>query len=710
MSTADEFSTVEFDANDVAASSDATLIPALGSEPAYSARPLNAAPFGHAHSAAQVNRGAGGDRRSLDNRYDRIAELGRGGCGVVDRAFDVQLGREVAVKRIIGSREVSQDARQRFLHEAKITSQLQHPGVVPVHELGTSSNGDSYYVMKLLEGNSLRHHIQTIHQPADGTLPQWTNDSLKTAIAPLLDRFIDVCNAVGYAHQRGVIHRDLKPANVMVGGFGETIVVDWGLAKRFQQAETANDEGDKRSVPQMLAGANAVLDRLRSVPGMGDHSPDQYQQTTHGTIVGTPAYMSPEQALGEVETLSPKADIFSLGVILYEIIVGKNPHSGMGVIDIVTRIRGGQWEAPRKAQACVAKALDAICQKATSFDPDSRYESTIELANDVRRFLAGEIVSAYQEPLADRIVRWCRRHRTLTTAIATSALALLMSSIVFGVAIHHAHQNERAARLASQLAHQAVLRSLAETREAADSWLIDLSGSLELYPGLQSLRSELIDHAKTQYMTLIDESVALDAAEDHEFDNHDPFARLEQAKCHLRLGDLFRLSNQSVDAAQHYQMASDIVAGLSRNLRTDADDPFTDMVHLQQINVVVGRVQLAPDQTEANDLRNETALDDAAAWLVARLAASGYAADRPSDKGIDSMAARFAAALVRLQLARQHRVTYSLGTASGGGLLGLIEAAKWSRWLANERGKPSDIRLAETIQHELAMAQEAAKH
>lgn len=684
--------------------------------------PPGSAPSSFASQSKTVGPASSSAASSHGSRYDRVKELGRGGWGVVDRVIDRHLEREVAIKRIgsgsqNGSSAIDRDVRQRFLHEAKITSQLQHPGVVPVHELGTGPHGEAYYVMKLLEGDTLRQLIRTQHAPSRTQGHRWTSHTLRLAIHPLLDRFIDVCNALAYAHKQGVIHRDLKPANVMVGAFGETIVVDWGLAKRFAGSPNDNSrraETTPRTEDEMQRDADHAVQLCEAAFREVPRASESGQHTTQGTIVGTPAYMSPEQAKGDVENLRPASDIYALGVMLYEMVAGQHPYRDLDLLAILQHIREGKWQPLRSVQPSVPKALAAICHKAMALDPAARYASAADLAEDVKRFIAGDAVHAYDEPLLDRIARFCRRHQTACVTAAAATVVLLVSAVTFSVLIHGAHQSERAARIESQASHRSALRSLIEARDAADAWLVDLSGSLEFYPGLEPIRVELLDNAISQYQRILSElrRDRDDIKHSPTFSDDDEEVRLmagvECVRCELRLGDLHRLKGNIEEAASHYQHGRVALDELEREIETEhLSTEAQNSVRLQRINIAVGyQLFSSNDQTmqwmQDAQLAGGSTFEEDRKWLLSILPASPISLE-PKAGQTKSFSAQAASTLARYHLVNHRSGVYQPGDET---FERLIEAGQWAQWLVAMRNSPRDQTLYESIQQELANAYE----
>ncbi|MFI5455919.1 MAG: serine/threonine-protein kinase [Isosphaerales bacterium] len=337
-----------------------------------------------------------GSATSDGQRFRILRPHARGGLGAVFVALDSELHREVALKQILEKHAADPDSRQRFVAEAEITGGLEHPGVVPVCGLGTDSFGRPYYAMRFIKGESLKEAIARFHEDeAKKTDPGHRSLELRK----LLRRFLDVCNAIDYAHSRGVIHRDLKPANIIVGKYGETLVVDWGLAKAVGRADSSVGE-------QTLA------------PSSGGSS-----ETLPGSALGTPAYMSPEQTRGELNRLGPRSDVYSLGATLYCLLTGKPPFEGEDIGVILRAVQEGQFARPSQHDSALDKALEAICLKAMAKEPEDRYATPRALADDLDRWMADEPVTAWREPLARRARRWAKRNRTAVTAAAVALVA-----------------------------------------------------------------------------------------------------------------------------------------------------------------------------------------------------------------------------------------------------------------------------------------------
>lgn len=351
-----------------------------------------------------------GVSNSDGSRFRVLRPHAKGGLGEVFVAQDDELNREVALKEIQPQHADNTDSRSRFVLEAEVTGGLEHPGIVPVYGLGQYGDGRPYYAMRFIRGDSLKEAIERFHggdKPDMAAGEHVGYDSVE--FRKLLGRFVDVCNAIQYAHSRGVLHRDLKPGNIMLGKYGETLVVDWGLAKLQGRDDETKVEGETT---------------LQASSGSGS-SPTQF-----GSAIGTPAYMPPEQAAGKLDELGPESDVYSLGATLCHLLTGKSPVTGKSLGELLKKVQQGDIPAPRQVNPTVPKPLDAICLRAMAMRPQDRYASPQELADDVERFLADEPVTAHIEPLVVRARRLVRKHQTVA---ATTAAVVLVSVIGLGV-------------------------------------------------------------------------------------------------------------------------------------------------------------------------------------------------------------------------------------------------------------------------------------
>jgi len=366
-----------------------------------------------------------GESTSAGERFRILRPHAEGGLGRVSVARDEELNREVALKEIKEHLADDPGSRGRFLLEAEITGGLEHPGIVPVYGLGTYADGRPFYAMRFIKGDSLREAIDRFHKNSSADFADYADKKKSAALKSaksaksaddffgldfrkLLGRFIDVCNAIAYAHSRGVLHRDLKPGNIMLGKYGETLVVDWGLGKVIGRAESRERPGDGEATLQPASGSGSV-------------------ETIAGQALGTPAYMSPEQAAGRLDLLGPASDVYSLGATLYCLLTGRAPFEGTDVGVMLANVQMGEFPPPRQVcGAAVPAALEAICQKAMATKPQDRYATPRLLADDIEHWLADEPVGVYGEPWSVRTGRWARKHK----AIVTGAAAVLLVGIV----------------------------------------------------------------------------------------------------------------------------------------------------------------------------------------------------------------------------------------------------------------------------------------
>jgi serine/threonine protein kinase/Tfp pilus assembly protein PilF len=340
-------------------------------------------------------------------RFQVLRLHAKGGLGEVHIALDRELNRQVALKEIQNRHADEPRSRERFVLEAEITGGLEHPGIVPVYGMGQYPDGWPYYAMRFIKGESLQEAIRSYFKANQG------KPSLRgVKFRKLLGRFLAACDAVAYAHSRGVLHRDIKPSNIMLGPYGETLVVDWGLAKAAGRKET------------MDADTEPIIDPSSH----GAQTP-----TLPGSVLGTPAYMSPEQAEGRLDRLGPASDVYSLGATLYCLLTGK-PAFGEGLVhEVLRQVQRGEFPHPRQVNSRVPAALEAICLKAMATRLEERYSTPRELAEDLEHWLADEPVRAYAEPLPERARRWARRHKPLMAGcLGLVGTALLLGGIGLG--------------------------------------------------------------------------------------------------------------------------------------------------------------------------------------------------------------------------------------------------------------------------------------
>jgi serine/threonine protein kinase len=359
-------------------------------------------------------------------RYRMLDEIGRGGMGRVVRAIDEEFRREVALKEIAPDYTESREHVARFLREARVTGRLEHPGIVPVYDLGRRRTGGReslYYTMKLVRGRTLKQALTEFHKRFGDRPVQFRSVEGQR----LLDAFIALCNAVAFAHSRGVIHRDLKPDNVMLGDYGETVLLDWGLAKVLSQ-EVELDDGGGGVVVDVEVDAGEVDSRLDYAEYEEPPDPTDYGRTEFGAVMGTPQYLAPEQAAGRKDLLDRQADVYSLGVVLFQILTGALPFGDAKPLEVLQLVQERDPDSPRRRRRGVPTELAAVCLKALSRDRAVRYRSAGDLAMEVRRWIADQPVEAFPEAAWRKVRRWVKTHRTLV-ACALVALGLNIAKL-----------------------------------------------------------------------------------------------------------------------------------------------------------------------------------------------------------------------------------------------------------------------------------------
>jgi serine/threonine protein kinase/Flp pilus assembly protein TadD len=434
------------------------------------------------------------------DRYTLTRLHAKGGIGQVWLARDEDLGRDVALKELRPERIENPVVWARFLEEARITGQLEHPSIVPIYELTRRKDHQPFYTMRFVRGRTLTEAIRDYHQKRK------QGQARPLDLAHLLNAFVAVCNAIAYAHSRGVIHRDLKGQNIVLGDFGEVMVLDWGLAKLVGRPDEPFTEP-----PVVLHDA-------------------AHEPTMQGQVLGTPAYMAPEQAEGRLDRVGRHSDIYSLGAILYEILTDVPPFIGQNTADLLRRVREELPPRPRQINPTAPTAVEAICLKAMAKQAEERYESATELAEEIRRWLADEPVTAYPERWYVRFSRWSRRHKTAVTVagvlLATAVVTLAITNVLIG------HERNEARRQREQ-ARQAVDEMYTEV---ATKWLED-RGELD------SLQRRFLEKALAYYERFAEE------------DASDPTVRQERCRAYQRVGDILRKLGRKPQAERAYRSA-----------------------------------------------------------------------------------------------------------------------------------------------------------
>jgi eukaryotic-like serine/threonine-protein kinase len=453
-----------------------------------------------------------GSSTSDGQRFRVLRPHAHGGLGAVFVALDTELKREVALKQILDKYADDLASRRRFVLEAEVTGGLEHPGVVPVYGLGTDDDGRPYYAMRFIEGDSLGEAIHRFHVDAASTKDPGRRS---LGLRQLLRNFTDVCNTIAYAHSRGVLHRDIKPANVIVGRYGETLVVDWGLAKPMDSVGSGTETVSSTPTPC------PARESAGTVPGYA---------------MGTPAYMSPEQAEGRLDRLGPRSDVYGLGATLYSILTGKPPLEGPDHKIILARVSAGDFPRPRQVDPAVPVGLEAICLKAMALRPEGRYATPRELGEEIERWLADEPVLAYPEPFSVRVMRWVRRRKQW---VAAAAAVLILT--VLGLAIHDRQMAREKARTAEQLAM---------TRGALRELLAVSGERLAFVPNSETLREQLASLVLDRYQQLGDRFPT------------DAGVRLETAQVLRVIGGIGRITGQFAKAQESYDRAIGLLTTL----------------------------------------------------------------------------------------------------------------------------------------------------
>jgi serine/threonine-protein kinase len=498
-----------------------------------------------------------GASTSSGSRFRKLRSHAKGGLGEVFIALDTEVNRDVALKEIQDCFADDLHHRGRFEFEAEVTGGLEHPGIVPVYGLGHTPDGRPFYAMRFIKGHSLKEAIRKFHEAERQPGRDAGQSTLE--LRDLLGRFMDVCDAIAYAHSRGVLHRDLKPGNIMLGKFGETLVVDWGLAKTLGEFDT----------PPVTEAAE---------PALQPSSGSQLEPTRAGSAVGTPGYMSPEQVDNRIGALGIQSDVYSLGATLYHLLTAHAPCEAEHVGEIYQKVLTGEFPRPRALNPRIAPALEAICMKALASKPEARYDSAGALKADVQRWLADEPVTAWRERFGARAARWARRHKSWVAAAATALLLVSVVASAAAMLIERSLHKERlalararAAALAERFARAEAQAGRNLARDAVDDYFTKISENALLkrqdapeVRDLRSLRKELLEVALAYYNRLVVQP------------SSEPSLRAGQAIAATRVGRINGEIGSKDSALAAYQQALAIRAELA------AQDP-TDFTHQREL-------------------------------------------------------------------------------------------------------------------------------
>lgn len=523
----------------------------------------------------------------VSGRFRILRPHARGGLGVVSVAEDTELHREVALKEIQAPHAEDSGSRTRFLMEAEVTGRLEHPGIVPVYSLGKTSTGNPFYVMRFIRGDSLKDAVAKLH-----SAKPMSPDEQATAIRKLVRRLIDVCNAIEYAHSRGVLHRDLKPGNIMLGKYGETLVVDWGLAKAVGRQSVSNTD-EATFIPVSSEGST---------------------ETRMGSVVGTRAYMSPEQATGQLDLLGPRSDVYCLGATLYCVLTGQPPIEKGTTEEMLAAIRSGRIKSVREANPSVDATLAAICHKALAVVPTDRYESAASMADDLELWLTDQPVSAWKEPFLNRAGRWLRKHQTLAASSGVLAISAIVGLLFVNSLTRRQNDELRKAQLAEANSRKVAENRLLIARDVTLD-LVNISEQVLSQPdAAKQLREEVVDKAYELFRDLHSE-----APEDQT--NADLFARVARIAGNLKaLESKFPEAKERLDAA-YQTMKSRLAKETSdEKLKIPLAELLRDISRLERrsdkINPAVDRLEEA--KSILAEVKSPTLLQNAQkvlAWI-----------------------------------------------------------------------------------------------
>jgi serine/threonine protein kinase len=523
------------------------------------------------------------------NRFQIVRPIASGGLGQVSLARDSHLNRQVALKEILPRFQNDSEKHRRFLREAEITGELEHPAIVPIYSVGFRDNGSPYYAMRLIHGRTFRQVVEE-HFRETQELERYSSIGFRR----ILGMFVEVCHAIEFAHAKNIVHRDIKPANVIVGENGETMVVDWGMAKKIAAVAKASDDTVE------LRTSNEIT-----------FSGNDDDLTNDGVVLGTPAYMSPEQAAGEFDRIGTASDLFSLGATLYFLLTGNAPYSGGTHGEIVKQAVDGTYEHPRRQQPRIPAPLEAICLKAMAIDPDQRYSKISSLIDDIERWLADEPVSILPDTLSQKVWRYMRQNKLLSQVVFGSVAVVSVTAVVFSLLLNHQSKLARAEKRTALMLAQEKSEIAEEKTELADkvrsslqeanaqnklslstlrTVVTNIQRKLKPIDGAQGVRREILAQALVGLS-----KVAKSLETRTEADRATALAHSEIGMIYLTVGNTDS-QNATQLAIQHFELSRDISRRVAADLPNEIQpqrDISIALEHIGDAQVELGELALA---------------------------------------------------------------------------------------------------------------------